>query len=143
RIVPRKEMGEYSIPALGGAGLERKIATFGYHPRWSPDSSQVLFEQRGFYTAQLDGSPPREVLAESRAEKKLSAGAAAWYPDGKKITVWVEDSSPTPIFWTIPIAGGPGIKLEIVPAVQKELAQASGESEVGQQLGEYSFSWSP
>ena len=145
-IAYRSEEGDggiFVIPALGGAGLERKIATFGYHPRWSPDSSQVLIEQRGFYTAQLDGSPPREVLAESLAEKKVSASAAAWYPDGKKITVWVADSSPTPIFWTIPIAGGPGIKLEIATAVQKELAQASGDSEVGQQLGEYSFSWSP
>ena len=91
----------------------------------------------------MDGSPPREVLAEFLAQKKLSASAAAWYPDGKKITVWVADSSPTPSFWTIPIAGGPGIKLEIAAAVQKELAQASGDSEAGQQLGEYSFSWSP
>jgi len=73
----------------------------------------------------------------------LSASPAAGYPDGKKITVWVADSSPTPSFWTIPIAGGPGIELEVATAVQKELAQASGDSEVGQQLGEYSFSWSP
>ena len=152
-IAYRSEDGDggiFVIPALGGAGLERKIATFGYHPRWSPDSSQVLFElyftETGvnrFYIAQLDGGPPREVLAEFLAQKKLSASAAAWYPDGKKITVWVADSSPTPSFWTIPIAGGPGIKLEIATAVQKELAQASGDSEAGQQLGEYSFSWSP
>ena len=136
--------GIFVIPALGGAGLERKIATFGYHPRWSPDSSQVLFEGlNGFYIAQLDGSPPREVLAEFLAQKKLSASAAAWYRDGKKITVWTADSSPTPSFWTIPIAGGPGIKLEIATAVQKELVQASGDSGAGQQLGEYSFSWSP
>ena len=152
-IAYRSEEGDggiFVIPALGGAGLERKIATFGYHPRWSPDSSQVLFElcftetgYNRFYIAQLDGGPPREVLTEFLAQKKLSASAAAWYPDGKKITVWVADSSPTPSFWTIPIAGGPGIKLEIATAVQKELAQASGESEAGQQLGEYSFSWSP
>jgi Tol biopolymer transport system component len=73
----------------------------------------------------------------------LSASCAAWYPDGKKITVWVPDSSPTPNFWTIPIDGGLGIKLEISPAVQKELTQASGETETGQQLGDYAFSWSP
>ena len=152
-IAYRSEEGDggiFVIPALGGEGLERRIATFGYHPRWSPDSSQVLFElyftdtgYNRFYIAQLDGGPPREVLAEFLAQKKLSASAAAWYPDGKKITVWVADSSPTPSFWTIPIAGGPGIKLEIATAVQKQLAQASGESESGQQLGEYSLSWSP
>jgi Tol biopolymer transport system component/DNA-binding winged helix-turn-helix (wHTH) protein len=152
-IAYRSEEGDggiFVIPALGGAGLERKIVTFGYHPRWSPDSSHVLFElfftETGFnrfYIAQLDGSPPSEVLAEFLAQMKLSPSAAAWYPDGKKITVWVADSSPTPTFWTIPIAGGPGIKHEIATAVQKELAEASGDSEAGQQLGEYSFSWSP
>jgi Tol biopolymer transport system component/DNA-binding winged helix-turn-helix (wHTH) protein len=152
-IAYRSEAGDggiFVIPAVGGAGLERKIATFGYRPRWSPDSSQVLFEllftetgSNRFYITQLDGSPPREVMAEFLAQKERSASAAAWYPDGKKITVWVADSSPTPSFWTIPIAGGPGIKLEIATAVQKELAQASGDSEAGQQLGEYSFSWSP
>jgi hypothetical protein len=69
--------GTFVIPALGGAGLERKIATFGYRPRWPPDSSQVLFRAHftdtgfnRFYIAQLDGGPPREVLAEFLAQKK-------------------------------------------------------------------------
>lgn len=35
--------GIFIVPALGGAGQERMIAPFGYYPRWSPDSSQVLF----------------------------------------------------------------------------------------------------
>ena len=152
-IAYRSEEGDggiFVIPALGGAGLERKIATFGYHPRWSPDSSQVLFGLC-LQTLVSTGSTSPNWMAARRAkswpsfwlQRKLSASAAAWYPDGKKITVWVADSSPTPSFWTIPIAGGPGIKLEIATAVQKELAQASGDSEAGQQLGEYSFSWSP
>jgi len=41
-IAYRSEDGEgglYVAPALGGAGLERKISSFGYFPRWSPDSS--------------------------------------------------------------------------------------------------------
>ncbi len=45
-IAYRSEEGEgglYIVPALGGEGLERKIASFGYYPRWSPDSSQILF----------------------------------------------------------------------------------------------------
>src|SRR5215471_9854439 len=44
-IAYRSEDGDggiFIIPALGGEGLERKIASFGYYPRWSPDSSQVL-----------------------------------------------------------------------------------------------------
>jgi Tol biopolymer transport system component/DNA-binding winged helix-turn-helix (wHTH) protein len=152
-IAYRSEQGDggiFVIPALGGAGLERRISSFGYHPRWSPDGSQVLFGTHfteigfnRFFVAQPDGSPPREVLSEFLAQNNLSASSAAWYPDGKRITVWVANSSPTPDFWTIPIAGGPGMRLEIGSAIQKELAQASGEIQAGQQLGDYLFSWSP
>jgi Tol biopolymer transport system component/DNA-binding winged helix-turn-helix (wHTH) protein len=152
-IAYRSEEGEggiYLVPALGGAGLERKIAPFGYYPQWSPDGSQVLFQTHftapahwnRFYVAQLDGSAPREVLADLMAQKKLSAGSAAWYPDGKRVTVWVGDLSPSPSFWIAPIAGGPGTKMEIAPAVQRKLVEAAGEAEAGEQLGDYSFSWS-
>jgi len=152
-IAYRSEEGDggiYVVPALGGAGLEHRIAPFGYYPRWSPDSSQVLFQTHfsdidacnRFYVAELDGGPPREVLAEFLAQNKLCAASAAWYPDGKRITVWVGSPSPTPTFWTVPIVGGPGINLDITTAVQRELAQASG-NKAGQQFGEYSFSWSP
>jgi Tol biopolymer transport system component/DNA-binding winged helix-turn-helix (wHTH) protein len=153
-IAYRSEEGDggiYIVPALGGAGLERKIASFGYYPHWSPDGSQVLFQTHftvsghwnRFYVAQLDGSAPREVLAEFIAQNKLSAASAVWYPDGKRVTVWVGDLSPSPSFWTLPIAGGTGIKLEIAPAVQRKLAEASREGEAGEQLGDYSFIWSP
>jgi len=146
-IAYRSEAGEggiYVIPTLGGAGLERKIAAFGYYPRWSPDGSQVLLKTASqFFIARLDGSPVRELYVDFLAQKGLGASAAAWYPDGKKITFWVPDSSPTPSFWTMPIAGGAAIKLEIGPAIQKELSDAAGEREGSEQLGSYSFSWSP
>jgi Tol biopolymer transport system component/DNA-binding winged helix-turn-helix (wHTH) protein len=153
-IAYRSEEGDggiYVTPALGGAGLERKIAPFGYYPHWSPDSSQVLFQTHftaldacnRFYVAQLDGSPPREVLAEFLSQNKLCAASAAWYPDGKRITIWGGTPSPTPAFWTVPFDGGPGIKMEIASTIQRELAEASGEANAGQQFGEYSFSWSP
>jgi Tol biopolymer transport system component len=158
-IAYRSEDGDggiFIIPALGGEGLERKIASFGYYPQWSPDSSQVLlqpdftaFGSNQFYLAQLDGTPPREILAEFIAEKKLWVPSAAWHPDGKRITIWAGESSPnprfspSPSFWTVPISGGPGTRMEIAPAVQRELARASGQVAAGEQLGDYSFSWSP
>ena len=153
-IAYRSEEGDggiYVIPALGGAGLERKIAPFGYYPQWSPDSSQVLFRthftaigySNRFYVAQLDGSPPREVWPSGF--RKSNCGRLQ--PPGIRMERGSPSGSdpprPAPVFWTIPIAGGPAIKLEIAPAVQKELAQASGDSKAGQQFGEYSFSWSP
>ena len=140
--------GIYITPALGGQ--QRKIAPFGYYPLWSPDNSEMLlqthfdrFSSNRFYIAQLDGSPPREVLAEFLTQKKLSAMSAAWHPDGKRITVWVADSTPSPSFWIVPIAGGPGFKLEIAPAIQKEFAEFSAKGEIGDQQGDASFSWSP
>ena len=153
-IAYRSEEGDggiYIVPALGGAGLERKIAPFGYYPRWSPNSLEVLFQNQfttisypnRFYVAQLDGSAPSEVLADFLTQNKLSAGSAEWYPDGKRVTVWAGDVSPTPSFWMVPIAGGAGIKLDIAPAVQRKLAEASTQGDPGQQLGDYSFSWSP
>ncbi len=153
-IAYRSEEGEggiYITPALGAVGQQRKIAPFGYYPQWSPDSSQVLFRthftaigySNRFYVARLDGSPPREVLAEFIAQNKLWATSAAWHPDGKRITIWVGSSSPTPVFWTVPLAGGPGIELATSPAVQKELAEASGDTKASMQLGEYRFCWSP
>ena len=78
-IVLRGDGGIYVIPALGGEGLERKIAPFGYFPQWSPDGSQVLFRTHftaigysdRFYVARLDGSPPREVLGEWISQKQF------------------------------------------------------------------------
>ena len=152
-IAYRSEEGDggiYITRPLGGMGQQRKIAPFGYYPLWSPDSSEILLQTRfdayssnRFYIAQLDDSPPREVVAEFLTQKSLSALSAAWHPDGKRITVWVGDSSPSPSFWIVPIAGGPGVKLEIAPAVQKELAGFSAEGESGDQSGSASFSWSP
>ena len=95
-IAYRSENGDgglFVVPALGGEGLERRIASFGYRPRWSPDGSQILFQtsfmlDTKFYLVDLHGSAPREVLAELLARNKLWAYSAAWHPDGKKISVW-------------------------------------------------------
>jgi len=142
--------GIYITRPLGGTGQQRKIAPFGYFPIWSPDGTAILFQTHfdsfsanRFYIVQLDGNPPREVLAELLTQKNLSALSAAWCPDGKRIAVWVGGSSPSPNFWVVPVAGGPAVKLEIAPAVQKELAKASAEGETGDQSGSAFFSWSP
>ena len=75
-IAYRSEEGEgglFVIPALGGPGFERRIASFGYHPRWSPDSSQILFQTTHFtdlnriHVVGLDGSPPREIDSEIKS----------------------------------------------------------------------------
>ena len=154
-IVYRSEDGDgglFVVPALGGVGLQRKVAAFGYYPRWSPDSSQILFQTHfvgvvgfinKFYVVRLDGAPPREVLADFIAEHKLDPRTAAWHPDGKRISLWVLDSAPSPRFWTVSIAGGEAIKTEIDPSIEKEFLAAAPAGAMWGYLAGMSFTWSP
>ena len=108
-IAYRSERGDggiYIVPALGGAGLEKKIAAFGFHPRWSPDSAQILFDAQftplysnhRFYVTRLDGSAPREILAEVIARLDLQPTSAVWHPDGKRVSLWAfAPPEPTPL----------------------------------------------
>jgi Tol biopolymer transport system component len=67
----------FVVPALGA--VERRITSFGYNPRWSPDGSQLLFQADQFtrditkgsnraYGVDADGSSLREV-PDSRIRK--------------------------------------------------------------------------
>ena len=141
------------VPALGGQGLERKVASFGYRPRWSPDSLQIMFQTRlelfdwnKLYLVDLDGSAPREIAAKF-TEQHLGAMSAAWHPDGKRISIWAVKEHPSPSFWTVPIAGGPAVESEIPSDIagQFELA-ASGTETLGGGPGwivDSDFVWAP
>jgi Tol biopolymer transport system component/DNA-binding winged helix-turn-helix (wHTH) protein len=152
-IAYRSESGEgglFIIPALGGAGLERKIASFGYYPRWSPDGSQVLFQtnqsrlsdMNQFDVVSLDGSPPREVLTEFLAKHQFSTKSAAWHPDGKRISVWVWGFGSVPTFWTVSVAGGEEVRSEIDPQIVGQLAEVS-LSLHDELWRDFKFSWMP
>jgi serine/threonine protein kinase/Tol biopolymer transport system component len=157
-IAYRSEDGEgglFIVPALGGAGLERKIASVGYHPRWSPDSSQILFDAQftplypeyRFYVTRLDGSPPRQVLAEFLAQYRLAPLSAVWYPDGKRLSVWawetaeVLTSDQRPAAWTVPLDGGVAIKSEIDPAMKEEFEKVAIGAGAEFSIGTPNFSW--
>lgn len=129
------DRGIFIIPVLGGAGQERKIVSFGYNPRWSPDSSKILFQTGKFiwalgsrlYVVGLDGAPPREVLRDF-LDQGIFRGflSAAWHPDGKRLTVWANDSRETQSrlnFWTIPLTGGKAIHSPTAPQIEQELAE--------------------
>src|ERR1700722_3013347 len=145
--------GLFVIPALGGSGLERRIATFGYYPRWSPDSSQLLFQTgqfirySKFYVVKLDGSDPHEVLRELTAQ--VSGMSAAWHPDGKRISVWVLhapadlETFRVASFWTAPATGGSAVTSELSPGILKS-AEAAFGSQVADWGGtDFRFSWAP
>jgi Tol biopolymer transport system component/DNA-binding winged helix-turn-helix (wHTH) protein len=149
-IAYRSEDGDgglFVIPALGGMGLARKIVSGGFFPRWSPDSSQILFRstaasgENQFYVATLDGSAPREVLTRF-SNRPLAARSAAWHPDGQRISIWAGSSEPLPTFWTVPVAGGEGVRSEIDPQILKQLGGVSATPEDGTG-GDIKFSWMP
>ena len=139
--------GLFVVPALGGEGLERRIAPFGYYPRWSPDSSLILFQTtqltvgNRFYIANLSGSLPHEV---SRGLFRDSASvSAAWHPDGKRITTWAWDAAPVPIptFWTAPIVGGMAIRTEIPAELMRQVGEVGPRREWW--TTDFKFSWAP
>jgi DNA-binding winged helix-turn-helix (wHTH) protein/Tol biopolymer transport system component len=163
-IAYRSEHGEgglYIAPALGGAGLERKISSFGYFPRWSPDGSQILFLTKGFgsglssavYVVRPDESLPRPVQVELTAEMTavlqenfLWAVSAAWHPDGKKISmrIWTMQPSPMPIFFTAPLDGsGPPVRTEVSPEILKAAEDAAGTGISAWADPDSQFSWAP
>ena len=145
-----REGGIYIIPALGGAGLERKVSDFGFYPRWSPDSSQLLFQTHTnnfvslgnkFFVVGLDGAAPQEVFSGWKVSE--IPVSAIWYPDGKRITVWTwppSFRSIIPTFWTLPIEGGSATKLQVAPSVVEQLNKISAGPEPN---WDFKFSWSP
>lgn len=149
-IAYRSEDGDgglYIIPVLGGAELARKIASFGYYPRWSPDASQLLFRTtqylglNRFYVVGLDGDQPREVLTEFPAAREATV-SAAWYPDGKRVSVWVANSEWSPDFRTVPLQGGPVVKSVFAPEVATKLREVASPGIVEQTM-DFTFSWAP
>jgi len=147
--------GLFVIPAIGGAGQERKIASFGYHPRWSPDGTQILFRGENeqfptsqFYVAGLDGGQPARVLMDFfRQHSSFDAISAAWHPDGKRVTVWIDDparSGPSPQFWTTPLYSGPAVYSEMAPQIRQKFSDLGVQRrEEKEWVVDSKFTWAP
>ena len=156
-IAYRSEEGEgglFIVPALGGSGMERKIASFGYYPRWSPDSSQILFQTTQFgwlnhlYVVNLEGMPPREVLTQLAASSHATAISAAWHPDGKRVSALI-NSDPVPTFWTGSVTGGAPVNSDITPEILRQIGEVAADNKRGGRIYEhewavdFKFSWEP
>jgi len=122
--------GLYAVPALGG--YERKLSSFGYYPRLSPDGSRILFsglfeetlaEPQRVYVVSLDGNPPRQVLAGLRKEYRFLS-LFAWHPDGRRVLFWTHHDEPGWGLCMVPLAGGNPVKSELSPEVQKQFKAA-------------------
>ena len=146
-IAYRSEAGDgglFIVPALGGAGLERKVSSFGYYPRWSPDSTQILFQSMDlggmdanrFFIVGLGGTTPREIFKELGS----FGVSAAWHPDGKRISAWVQDDSSVPLFLTVPVEGGTPVRTQMRPEAGLDTAAAPAWAEWRQ---DFKFCWHP
>ena len=151
-IVYRSEQGDgglYLVPALGGVGLERRIASFGYNPRWSPDGKQILFrtgllgEGDKIYVVRLDGSAPTPILGDFVARHHVLPSSVFWHPDGKRVSLW-SGGSALPTFWTVSVDGSSAIESERSAAVNEEFAKLGFEMEHHvENLGYPRFAWAP
>ena len=129
-IAYRSEDGEgglYIVPALGGAGLERKIASFGFYPRWSPDSSQILFRTYPTWMVSdgtLCGGPFRRNRPRGYgriwSRSNTSRMAAAWHPDGKRISFWAWEQGAEPQFLDNAGYRRRAVRSEIPPEVVRQ-----------------------
>jgi Tol biopolymer transport system component len=128
--------GIYVIPFP--AGREKRIAPFGYRPRWSPDDSQILFQSAvvpgssqpfKVYVTALKDSSPHEVATELRMTPFL-----AWHPEGKQIFCLAFGEG-KPGWLTVPLDGGPPSKWEMPAAVAEQFEKAG--------VGISNVAWSP
>ena len=152
RLVFRSERasgGLFVAPALGGA--EQQVSSFGYHPRWSPDGTRILFHRSNFqgrvltsrelYVVERDGQPPRQVLADFLSQ--VATFSVAWHPDSRRVSIWglhLQEGGLT--FWTIPVNGGAPVKSSMTGEVRRHFADAGVRFTDAENLP-LPFRWSP
>jgi Tol biopolymer transport system component/DNA-binding winged helix-turn-helix (wHTH) protein len=125
--------GIFVVPAQGGP--ERRLSTFGYEPRWSPDAARILFwDSVNAYIVGLDGAAPSKVAADVLSGF-VGRFRMNWHPDGRRISVYGNHSVHGQSFWTIPLHGATGVRSHVAPTVAKRIASS------GVRLGR--FVWGP
>lgn len=91
----REGGGVYVVSVLGGQ--ERRIATGGYSPRYSPDGKWVAFAQDGIQVVPSTGGDPIRVSGDVHG-----AACPLWTPDGRSL-VFVGELPTGYEWWVAPL----------------------------------------
>ena len=128
--------GLYIIPANGGDA--RRVSSFGYEPRWSPDSTRILFKRSvvlpdlpTIYVVSFDGRPPQPVRPDVLA--RFRSLQAAWHPDGRGVSIWGTDQQGDASFLNVSLDADAVTSSKISAAVLRNLAGITPRR----------FAWSP
>jgi Tol biopolymer transport system component/DNA-binding winged helix-turn-helix (wHTH) protein len=112
----KKRGGIWIVPVTGGT--QKQITDFGSRPTWSPDDSQIAFQNHPLndlgYNAR-NAMPPSTVWlvpAKGGEPKQLTQagnpagghGAPSWSPDGKRIVFDTSDVSSSKV-WSVSVEG--------------------------------------
>ena len=121
----------YTMPIAGGAATNISAGlAYEYHPRWSPDGTEIAFtSDRGggdnIWIMRADGSEKRALTTETFR----LLNNPTWSPDGRMIAAkkhfTTGRSLGTGEIWLYHLAGGKGVKLVERPneSHQKELGE--------------------
>jgi len=111
----RTRGGIWIVPSSGGAS--RQLVDFGAQPFWAPDGERIIFTsdagsmaaQSILWTVQRDGTR-RQALTKLGSPRGGHSQPTV-SPDGRLVAFTVSHGSLGGEIWTLPLAGGDGIKL--------------------------------
>lgn len=116
--------GVFVVAAAGGPA--RRVSTFGYEPRWSPDSTRLLIVSSPNrrprplpFVVGLDGQPPKPALAEAR---RLWDPSFAWLPDGRLSATGSDASG-----WQLMVGPveGEAVRVPLLPSLAQQVKDLS------------------
>jgi Tol biopolymer transport system component/DNA-binding winged helix-turn-helix (wHTH) protein len=126
----QRDGGGIDVAPIGG-GEVRRVAGFGYRPRWSSNGRSILFADTDarirptmkYYVATLAGGAPSEVRPDITS--RFRSVRVAWHPDGQRVSVWGNSVNGSMEFVTASIDGTDMVRSTLSAELTARLADRS------------------